>query len=79
MKLKQLQQRDGYIFSLTFSNDVMIETDLAPLIADHIASTELASARIDPEWGCLEFNNGAVDIEPNTLYHWAESHNLCHH
>jgi hypothetical protein len=29
------------------------------------------SHRIDPDWGCLEFNHGQVDIEPQTLYRFA--------
>lgn len=79
MKLKQFEQHCGYVFSLTFANGKYIEADLAPLIADHVDTTELGSARIDQDWGCLEFKNGTVDIEPNTLYQWAESHNLQHH
>ncbi len=79
MKLKQFELRSDYIFALTFANDELIETDLAPLLAQHVASGELTSARIDQDWGCLEFKDGAVDIEPHTLYQWAESHNLCHH
>jgi len=79
MKLKHIEQRKGYLFGLTFANGEFIETDLAPLIAGHVALTELTSARIDQDWGCLEFKNGAVDIEPSTLYQWAESHNLQHH
>ncbi|MCX7192264.1 MAG: DUF2442 domain-containing protein [Proteobacteria bacterium] len=75
MKLKQFEQQCGYVFGLTFANGEFIEADLAPLIAKHVDASELTSARIDQDWGCLEFNNGAVDIEPNTLYQWAESHN----
>jgi hypothetical protein len=75
MKLKQFEQHYDYIFGLTFANGEFIEADLAPLIAKHVAAGELQSARIDQDWGCLEFNNGAVDIEPSTLYQWAESHN----
>jgi len=79
MKLRQFEQHRDYVFGLTFANGEFIEADLAPLLKDHVDATELASARIDQDWGCLEFKNGAVDIEPNTLYQWAESHNLCQH
>lgn len=79
MKLVQFTQQRDYIFSLTFTNGVSIETDLTPLIAKHVAQAELATARIDAEWGCLEFKGGAVDIEPNTLYQWAASHKLYPH
>ncbi|ADL55744.1 DUF2442 domain-containing protein [Gallionella capsiferriformans] len=74
MKLRQFEQQQNYIFGLTFANGEFIETDLTPLIKDHVNATELASARIDQDWGCLEFKDGAVDIEPDTLYKWAKSH-----
>jgi len=79
MKLIQFSRQRDYIFNLTFTNGTSIETDLAPLLAPHVAQTDLATGRIDPEWGCLEFKDGAVDIEPKTLYQWAESHSLCSH
>lgn len=79
MKLIRFEQRGGYVFSLTFANGTVVETDLAPLIAEHVAATDLATAQIDQEWGCLQFNDGKIDIEPQTLYRWAESHHLCHH
>ncbi len=79
MKLKQFEHHDGYLFALLFSDDVRREVDLSPLIGNHVNPSEVNSARIDPEWGCLEFKDGAVDIEPKTLYQWAESHDLCHH
>jgi hypothetical protein len=79
MKLKQFEHRGNYVFALTFNNGVFMETDLSPLIESHVDVSETNSARIDPDWGCLEFKDGAVDIEPKTLYLWAESHNLCHH
>lgn len=79
MKLKKFEHLGNYLFALTFSDDEFLEADLSPLIAKHVNISEINSARIDPEWGCLEFKNGAVDIEPKTLYQWAESHNLCSH
>ena len=78
MILTKFDQRHEYVFGLTFANGAVMETDLAPLISQQVSISDQDSARIDPEFGCLEFNNGAVDIEPKTLYHWAESHNLCH-
>jgi hypothetical protein len=38
------------------------------LIGSFITEDALHTARIDPDWGCLEFNHGAADIEPKTLY-----------
>jgi hypothetical protein len=31
----------------------------------------LNTGEIDPEWGCLQFQQGSVDIEPSTLYRYA--------
>ncbi|MGZ5053887.1 MAG: DUF2442 domain-containing protein, partial [Methylobacter sp.] len=61
---------DGYRFLLTFENGEVKEADLADLIGQHVSLDALNTARIDPEWGCLEFNNGWVDIEPKTLYRY---------
>ena len=44
--------------------------DLKTLIGSHVALEALNTARIDTEWGCLEFKNGSVDIEPKTLYRY---------
>jgi len=79
MKLEQFEHRGAYLFSLIFSNGVHKEIDLSQLISKHVALTEVDSARIDAEWGCLEFKDGSVDIEPKMLYQWAESRDLCHH
>lgn len=79
MKLSQFAQQHDYIFSLNFADGTHLETDLALLISAHVSPQELNTARIDPEWGCLEFNNGAIDTAPKTLHHWALTHNLCHH
>ncbi|SJM91182.1 DUF2442 domain-containing protein [Crenothrix polyspora] len=71
MKLKQFQHLDAYFFLLTFENDDIKEADLAALIGHYVALNELSTARIDSEWGCLEFNDGNVDIAPKTLYQFA--------
>ncbi len=70
MKLKNFQQQDGYRFKLFFENGEVKETDLKALIGSHVAFDDLNTARIDEEWGCLEFKNGSVDIEPKTLYRY---------
>lgn len=79
MRLNRFVQQHDYVFSLDFADGSHSETDLAPLIAPHVSLQELHTARIDPEWGCLEFKNGTIDIAPQTLHHWALTHNLCHH
>lgn len=68
MKLKQFKQCEAYRFLLSFENGETRETDLRPLIGDYVSIDELATAHIDTDWGCLEFKNGQVDIEPKTLY-----------
>jgi hypothetical protein len=71
MKLKHFEHHEAYRFLLTFENGVVKETDLGDLLARHVSLDALNSARIDPEWGCLEFDGGRVDIEPKTLYQFA--------
>ena len=71
MKLKNFQQQDGYIFLLTFENGKTWQADLTELIAKHVSMEDLKTAQINPEWRCLEFKNGMVDIEPKTLYQYA--------
>nr|VFJ68406.1 MAG: Protein of unknown function (DUF2442) [Candidatus Kentron sp. DK] len=78
MKLQSFQNT-GFRFSLLFADGKTILTDLQPLIGAHISEEDLASARIDPDWGCLEFRDGAVDIEPATLYRYAANHRANHY
>ncbi len=74
MKLKQFTQQDAYHFRLIFENGDIREADLKPLIGDYVAPEALNTAHLDTEWGCLEFINGSVDIEPKTLYAYANRH-----
>jgi hypothetical protein len=71
MKLKHFEHYEGYRFLLTFDNGEIKEVDLIDLIGSDVSVDELNTARIDPEWGCLEFNEGKVDIEPKTVYRFA--------
>ena len=71
MKLKHFEQQEAYRFVLTFENDYTQETDLQGLIGKYVNVDSLNTAQINPEWGCLEFLNGKVDIEPKTLYRYA--------
>lgn len=68
MKLQECKQIDGYRFYLKFDDGVAKEVNLQDLISNKVNDSELSSAMIDSEWGCLEFKNGLVDIEPKTLY-----------
>ncbi len=70
MKLLHIEQCEEYRFVLTFENGEVREADLLGLIGQHVPADSLHTARIDPEWGCLEFLNGRVDIEPKTLYRY---------
>jgi hypothetical protein len=73
MKLQSFQNT-GFQFSLIFENGETIVVNLRPLIGEYVAENDLGSAKIDAEWGCLEFCNGTVDIDPTTLYRYAGSH-----
>jgi hypothetical protein len=70
MKLKSFENI-GFQFSLTFVNGRTLQVNIQPLLGAYLSEQELTSARIDPDWGCLEFCDGAVDIEPMTLYRYA--------
>ncbi len=71
MKLVEFKHLKGYFFILTFENGETKETDLTSLLAKHVDETNLSTAQLNKDWGCLEFNGGAVDIEPKTLYRYA--------
>ena len=70
MKLVEFKHLKGYFFILTFENGETKETDLTSLLAKHVDETNLSTAQLNKDWGCLEFNGGAVDIEPKTLYRY---------
>ncbi len=69
MKLIEFTHQ-GYIFNLSFSDGRCFEVDLSELIQQHVSENQLSTAQIDPDWGCLEFNQGNIDIEPSTLYNY---------
>jgi hypothetical protein len=71
MKLRTFEHLDHYRFRLVFENGETRDKDLRELICGHVGEDDLETARIDPEWGCLEFKEGMVDIEPKTLFRFA--------
>ena len=71
MKLRFLQQERGYRYRLTFDSGEVMSIDLHGLIGTYVSEEQLKTAHLDPEWGCLEFRDGEVDIEPRTLYRFA--------
>jgi len=71
MKLVSFTNYKNYIFDFTFENSTKIKVDISSLIKEKVALNELETARIDKDWGCLEFNDGEVDIEPKTLYNFS--------
>ncbi len=71
MKLKQFQYLEGYSFELAFENGQTFTVNLQDLIGQYVSPDQVKTAKIDPEWGCLEFNDGKADIEPKTLYQFA--------
>lgn len=74
MKLVNFKYQKSYIFILTFENGESIETDLKNLLEKYVDINSLNTAQLNKDWGCLEFNNGMVDIEPKTLYRYAVEH-----
>ena len=70
MKLKQFQNLGNYNFVFVFENDKAIQKNIRDLIASKVSLDALQTARLDNEWGCLEFKEGMVDIEPKTLYRY---------
>jgi hypothetical protein len=73
MKLTSVKYQQGYLFALTFENGESKETDLGALISQYVSLNNLNTAQVNSDWGCLEFNNGMVDIDPKTLYCYATS------
>jgi hypothetical protein len=71
MKLTKFKQETGFVCALTFENGEHITVNLEPLIGNFISAEQLGSGEIDPEWGCLQFQEGSIDIEPATLYRYA--------
>lgn len=67
-------ENSGFNFLLFFANGEMFTVDIHPLVERYVSESDINSARIDPEWGCLEFCNGIVDIDPTTLYRYAAKH-----
>ncbi len=72
MKLQEIKHQHDYEFLLTFANGESANVDLKTLISPHVKPQETHTAKINQEWGCLEFKGGAVDVEPKTLYHWTK-------
>jgi len=71
MKLIKFTHQKGYQFILFFENGQSKECGLKELIGKHVSLQQIKTAQINTEWGCLEFNDGMVDIAPKTLYHYA--------
>ncbi len=71
MKLINFRQLNGYFFNLNFENGEVKTVDLSELLQAYVSEQDLNSAHLNKEWGCLEFNQGMVDIEPKTLYRYA--------
>ncbi len=73
MKLEKFIIIHDYVFDLYFEDGTHKNLDLEELIKSKVSKTELKTAQIDKEWGCLEFKDGQVDINPKTLYSYAQS------
>jgi hypothetical protein len=68
MKLQSFEHKHDYVFLLEFTDHRSSEVDLSPLLKAYVDISDLNTAQIDPDWGCLMFKDGMVDIEPKTLY-----------
>jgi hypothetical protein len=68
MKLNAFTNIDQYIFEFDFEDGTHKIVDIAPLVQSKVSLEDIKSAHIDSEWGCLEFNDGMIDIDPKTLY-----------
>ena len=71
MRLIDFKLHGNYIFDLNFEDGTKKKVDLSELIKSKVTLSELRSANIDEDWGCLEFKSGMVDIDPKTLYHFS--------
>ncbi|OPX54321.1 Protein of unknown function [Oceanospirillum multiglobuliferum] len=71
MKLQAFEHKKQYVFVLEFEDHSRVEADLSSLLADYVEPSAIKTAQIDPDWGCLMFKDGMVDIEPKTLYKFA--------
>ena len=72
MKLLRFKNLGNYNFLFQFENGEEKKSNIQKLIAKKISIEELKTARIDPDWKCLEFNEGMFDIEPKTLYNFCK-------
>ena len=72
MKLLKFKNLGEYRFSLVFEADRFPNLDLKSLIGEKVGLGDLGTARIDEDWGCLEFKDGDIDIEPETLYSFCQ-------
>lgn len=74
MRLKHFEIKDKYLFSFDFEDGTHIISNIKELISSKVSENEIQTANIDKEWGCLEFKDGMVDIEPTTLYNFVLKH-----
>ena len=72
MKVISCKHINNYQFSITFASNETLDVDLFELIGKHLKPEEISTMNVNSEWGCLEFKEGNVDIEPLTLYKFAK-------
>jgi len=71
MKLNHFKYCENYIFEFDFENGIHKIVDISALVKSKLTLEDLNSAHIDKDWGCLEFKDGMVDIDPKTLYNFS--------
>jgi hypothetical protein len=75
MKLINFKNNNDYNFFFEFENGVKKNVNIYDLVGSKVSKEDLKSARIDSDWGCLEFCDGMIDIEPKTLYKYTINFN----
>jgi len=73
MKLLKFDPLGNYKFRFHFENGETIESNLQSLLVKKVTRDQLHTARIDPDWKCLEFDGGMIDIAPRTLYEFCKN------
>jgi len=76
MKIKEFKNINNFEFVFVFENGEQKVSNIKNLVSEYLNENDLQTARINEEWGCLEFKDGAVDIEPTTLYRYCNKHNI---
>lgn len=76
MKLEKFKIIQDYIFDFYFEDGLHKSSNIEKLLNSKVSKEELKTAHLDKDWGCLEFKDGMVDINPKTLYNYVQVEGL---